>query len=37
MLDKFMALHAPRVSRSMQSSYTTSIKLLNPFICESNL
>ena len=37
MLDKFMAEHAPRVSRNMQSSYTPSVKHLNPFFCESNL
>ena len=37
MLDKFMTENAPRVSRNMQGSYTTSLKHLNPFFGESNL
>ena len=37
MMDKFLKVHAPKVSSNMQRSYTTSLKHLNPFFGESNL
>jgi site-specific recombinase XerD len=37
MMDKFIKEHAPKVSSSMQRSYTTSLKHLIPFFGGSNL
>ncbi len=37
MMNRFMAEHAPKVSRSTQGSYGTSLKHLNPFFGNSNL
>ena len=37
MMDKFMKEHAPKVSINMQSSYTVSLKHLNPYFRETKL
>jgi integrase len=37
MMDKFMKEHAPKMSNSMQTSYTTSLNHLIPFFGESSL
>jgi len=37
LMDRFMKEYAPKVSSNMQRSYTTSLKHLNPFFCESIL
>ncbi|MCR4289702.1 MAG: tyrosine-type recombinase/integrase, partial [Candidatus Scalindua sp.] len=37
MMEKFMKEYSPKVSINMQRSYTTSLKHLSPFFCESNL
>ena len=37
MMEKFMKEYAPKVSSNMRRSYTTSLKHLSPYFCESNL
>ena len=37
LIERFMKEHSPKVSISMQESYTTSLKHLDPFFGESNL
>ncbi len=37
MMDKFMEEYAPKMSRNMQVSYSTSLKHLNPFFVKFNL
>ncbi len=37
MMEKFVKEHAPKVSSSMQRSYTSSLKHLIPFYGDSNL